>query len=168
MQNLEQKFPCPNLGATERLASQLGAVDRGVIKQHDLFFPSHFARLKVRLFPDDPSAPAQLISYRRPDVPTARNSEYFVTPILDPDTLIAVLTHALGQPRHLKKSRHLYLFKATRIHLDTIEDLGTFAEIETVITTQPLEEAQRELTSVVHALDLADPIPYAYVDLLPP
>lgn len=166
MQNLEQKFQCSNLGAAALAATNLGAVERGVLRQHDYFFASPFARLKLRLFPDYPGQAAELISYHRSNAPEARPSEYFIAPVFDAAALLATLSHALGKPTELRKARRLFIFKATRIHLDTVESLGTFVELETVITTQSLAEAQQELLMVVRALDLADPISVAYIDLL--
>lgn len=171
MQNLEQKFRCADLAATEARARALGAADQGIIQQHDLFFPAPQARLKLRLFP---SGPAELIAYRRPDAALARTCEYHITRIADSDSLVTTLTHALGPARHLKKSRHLYLYQSTRIHLDTVVGLGTFCELETVMAANSrlspplsLAAAQAEMQHVIAALGLTESVPTAYIDLLP-
>ena len=167
MKNFEAKFRCSNLEAAALAALNLGAVEREVMRQHDLFFTSPYARLKLRRFPDQPARPAELISYHRPNLKDPRVSEYFITPVTEPEALIVTLTHALGRPRSLAKTRRLFVFKATRIHLDAVETLGTFVELETVLGAQPEEEARQELNSLIRGLDLADPISAAYVDLLP-
>jgi predicted adenylyl cyclase CyaB len=165
MRNLEQKFRFTDLIAAAETARRLGAAERGVIIQHDYFFAAPHARLKLRCFPD---GSGELISYRRPDQSTARSSEYLLFPVPDTESLRVLLTDALGPPRELKKRRTLFLFYATRIHLDEVENLGNFIELETVITNQSDAAAQAELEGVVLALGLSDPVPTAYVDLLSP
>ena len=58
---------------------------------------------------------------------------------------------------------------ASRIHVDRVDGLGDFVELETVVTTQPLEEAQRECATLMDALavDEADVVGVPYRDLLP-
>jgi predicted adenylyl cyclase CyaB len=163
MQNLEQKFRCADLTAAVATAKKLGAIDRGLLQQHDYFFPAPHARLKLRRINNDA---AELISYRRDDSTEARFSDYTIVPIADADLLVAALTTSLGPPRELIKTRHLFIFKSTRIHIDDVKNLGTFVELETVITTQSRSTAEEELDVVVQALNLKDAVASAYVDLL--
>jgi len=64
--------------------------------------------------------------------------------------------------------RRLLILKNTRIHLDSVEQLGDFVELETVVTNQSIEEAHREAANVTGLLGLDDltPLARAYVDLL--
>lgn len=163
MQNLEQKFRCSDLAAAEAAAKRLGATDRGLLEQHDYFFPAPNARLKLRRIGGREGG--ELISYRRPDSANARTSDYHIAPVANADSLITTLTHALGSPRELIKTRHLFIYKSTRIHIDLVADLGAFVELETMLTTQSPAEAEAELNTVVEALALRDPVPTAYVDL---
>jgi predicted adenylyl cyclase CyaB len=165
MKNLEQKFRCSDLAAAEAAAKRLGATDRGLIEQHDYFFSAPHARLKLRRIGGRDVA--ELISYRRPDSADARTSDYTIAPIANADALITTLTHALGKPRELVKTRHLYIYKSTRIHIDLIAELGAFVELETMLTTQTPAEAEAELNTVVEALALRDAVATAYVDLVP-
>jgi predicted adenylyl cyclase CyaB len=171
MQNIEQKFRCPDLVEVERRARAMGAADRGLIFQHDLFFSAPLARLKLRLFPKvegdlSLTGPAELISYARADEIKARASNYHIARIEDPNSLIATLTQALGPAQSLRKTRHLFIWENTRIHLDEVNDLGTFVELETVVSQQSVREAREELESVAHTLALHEPVATAYVDLL--
>ena len=164
MQNLEQKFRCSDLAAAEAAAKRLGATDRGLLEQHDYFFPAPHARLKLRRIAGREGG--ELISYRRPDSTDARTSDYTIAPISNAAALITTLTHALGKPRELFKTRRLYIYKSTRIHIDLVADLGAFVELETMLTTQSPVEAEAELNTVVEALALHEPVPTAYVDLV--
>ena len=164
MKNLEQKFRCNDLAAAIAAAIKLGAIDRGTIHQHDYFFAAPHARLKLRLINGRDTA--ELIAYRRPDADAPTTSEYFITPIAHPDPLLSTLALALGKPRELVKTRRLFIYKSTRIHVDKIDNLGTFVELEALLVHNSSDEAQAELDVVVAGLDLKDPIAPAYVDLL--
>jgi adenylate cyclase class IV len=164
MKNLEQKFRCGDLAAAEAAARKLGATDRGILHQHDYFFPAPKARLKLRII--DGREGGELISYRRPDSSDARTSDYTIAPVANTAALITTLTHALGTPRELVKTRRLFIYKSTRIHIDKVNEAGSFVELETMLTTQTPMEAEAELNTVVEALGLQDVVPTAYVDLI--
>ena len=163
--NIEVKCRCRDLAAARERAQALGATDAGVLHQDDTFFDAPQARLKLRDFGD---GAAELISYRRDDTVQARASDFFVCPIADPSRLRATLAHALLTTGSVRKRRHLFLYRHTRIHLDDVEGLGTFVELETVVTEQSNDEAHAELRHVATALGLKpeDAVPHPYVELL--
>lgn len=166
MRNIELKCRCKDLGATRARAERLGARDTGFLHQRDVFFPAPDGRLKLRDFED---GAGELIAYRRPDSEAAIGSDYVLYRTDEPAALEAVLRHALGHHGTVTKRRQLLLFRNTRIHLDEVEGLGTFVELETVITAQTEAEAHAELEQVAAALELraADRVAQAYVDLMP-
>jgi adenylate cyclase class IV len=167
MKNLEQKFRCTDLAAAEAAARKLGATDRGILHQLDYFFPAAHARLKLRLINGHEAA--ELIAYRRPDEQAPTTSDYHITPVVNPDSLLATLTFALGKPRELAKTRHLYIYKATRIHIDKVDGVaggGGFVELEALLAQNTPGQAQSELVAIIAALNLNDPVSEAYVDLL--
>lgn len=163
--NIEVKCRCADLDAVRRRAEALGARDAGVLRQCDTFFPSPHARLKLRDFGD---GTAELISYRRPDTTDARGSNFVVCPVTEPAQLAEALAYALGTAGVVRKTRRLYLHRATRIHLDDVEGLGTFVELETVITDQSDRDGHAELDEIAAALGLRveDRVPVPYVELL--
>jgi adenylate cyclase class IV len=166
MRNLELKFRCADLEAVRLRALALGAMDSGTLHQHDTFFPAPLGRLKLR---DFGNGQGELIAYRRPDATEARGSDYLLAAASDPDSLRRALEFALGSAGEVRKTRRLLLWRQTRIHLDEVEALGSFVELETVIAGQPEAEARLELERVVAALELpaSDRIASAYVDLNP-
>jgi predicted adenylyl cyclase CyaB len=163
--NIELKCRCADLAEVRQRARQLGATDAGVLQQHDTFFDAPLGRLKLRDFGD---GRAELISYRRPDTAEARGSDFFVCPVTEPATLRAALAHALRTGGSVRKRRHLFLYRHTRIHLDDVEGLGEFVELETVMAGQSEGEAHAELRHVAAALalKLEDAIPQPYVELM--
>jgi adenylate cyclase, class 2 len=163
--NIELKCRCDDLEAVRRKAEQLGARDMGLLHQRDTFFQAPRARLKLRELGE---GKAELISYRRPDTVEARGSDYVICAVAHPVELAAVLEHALGTGGTVKKQRHLFLHGHTRIHLDEVEGLGSFIELETVLSGQTDQEALRELEQIVVALGLdgMERVPVPYLELL--
>ena len=163
--NIEIKARCADLGLARQRAEALGARDAGVLRQRDTFFEAPHARLKLRDFGD---GRAELIGYRRADVPDARGSDFLIARVEQPMELAATLGFALGTTGVVAKTRHLFLYRATRIHLDDVDGLGTFVELETVVTDQSDADAHAELTHVAAALRLSrdDLVPIPYVELL--
>jgi adenylate cyclase class IV len=163
--NIEIKCRCADLAAARLRAQELGARDAGVLHQHDTFFEAPSGRLKLRDFGD---GRAELISYRRPDTAEAHGSDFFVYPVADPALLRATLAHALVTGGTVRKRRHLFLYRHTRIHLDEVDGLGTFVELETVMSDQSEREGRAELAHVADALALKpeDAVPQPYVELL--
>jgi len=122
-------------------------------------------RLKLR---EIDGATAELIQYARPDEPTARASDYVLALVTDPDRLRDALARALGVRAVVAKRRALYLWRHTRIHLDDVDGLGAFLELETVITDQSEAEARAEIAEAAAALGIRDEdrLAGSYVDLV--
>lgn len=165
MRNWEIKCRCGDLQAVRERARAMGARDEGIIEQDDTFFPAPGARLKLRDFGD---GTGELISYVRAEADTARGSEYRIYRTADVPGMREALSHGLGIAGRVRKRRHLFLWRRTRIHLDEVEGLGSFVELETVITDQPEAAAKVELEEAARALGVngMETVPQAYVDLL--
>jgi predicted adenylyl cyclase CyaB len=163
--NIELKCRCRDLEQVRRRALALGAREAGPLQQRDTFFAGSLARLKLR---ELGSGQAELISYQREDVDGPRPSAYRVAPVEHASELAAVLEQALGTAGVVVKRRTLLLLRSTRIHLDVVEGLGAFVELETVLSGQPDAEGERELAEIASALGLepADRVASPYVDLL--
>lgn len=131
-ENFEAKFDCDDLDDVERRAQRLDANFAGELRQTDTYFRVPQGRLKVRE-QLSPEANAELIEYFRDDSPHIRLSRYERTPLPDPQEALAGLTIRYGEPFAIvRKRRRLYLLETARIHLDCVENLGQFVEIEVV------------------------------------
>jgi predicted adenylyl cyclase CyaB len=60
-----------------------------------------------------------------------------VIPIEEPESLKALLTEILGVHRVVRKVREIWLHENVRIHLDQVEGLGSFVELEAVYDGAP-------------------------------
>mgnify|MGYP002624761308 FL=1 len=68
----------------------------------------------------------------------------------------------------VKKIRELYLYKGVRIHLDRVENLGTYLEFEAPVPPdRPEPEARALVADLVEAFRpaLGEPIAKGYADL---
>lgn len=137
-----------------------------ILHQEDTFFNCRSGRLKLRCFPDKTG---ELIYYERPDQSGPARSRYRITRTEDPQGLLLTLSSALGTIGVVRKRRHLFLCGQTRIHLDDVEGLGTFAELEVVMRPEQSEEEAisiaNELMRTLHIED-TDLIEEAYIDLI--
>jgi adenylate cyclase class 2 len=87
------------------------------------------AGLKLR--EEQPGRP-HLIQFERAGEPQQRESRYRIAEIDAAEALRAALTAAIGTTVVVCKTRRLCLWRQVRIHLDTVERLGNFIEIEAV------------------------------------
>ena len=100
------------------------------IEQDDTFFRCERGRLKLRAFS---VAEGQLIFYRRPVQAGPKESFFVISPTASPDSLREALSLAFGIAGRVRKHRTLYLVGRTRVHLDQVETLGHFLELEVVL-----------------------------------
>jgi len=133
MKNIEIKARIDGLDAARDTAVRLGARARGELRQADTFFPAPRGRLKLRCEGQDGSERAELIAYRRTDTAGPKASDYHLVPVPQPEALRQVLAQALGPGLEVRKRRELWLLGSTRIHLDTVEGLGCFLELEVAV-----------------------------------
>jgi homotetrameric cytidine deaminase len=129
VRNVELKAFDPDPERSLAVALELGAEDRGVLRQRDTYFRARTGRLKLR---EEEPGGATLIQYERPDAAEARESRYSLIPAPDPDGLREALDAALGTLVVVDKERRLLLWEGVRIHLDTVDGLGSFVELEGV------------------------------------
>lgn len=136
------------------------------IVQHDFFFRCSTGRLKLRVFE---SGCGELIRYERDDIAVTRSSQYEIARTSDPKVLLDILSRALGRVGEVKKTRILYLIGQTRVHIDRVEGLGDFLELEVVLRPdQSEDEGQRIAEELLAELRIEKNqlVAEAYVDLL--
>ena len=162
--NLELKARCADLASARQAVEQLSARDGGTEIQIDTYFHVAHGRLKLR---EIEGQAAFLIAYDRPDQDAARLSAYHLVPVPDAAGLKAALTAALGVRCQVRKRRQIYFWHNVRVHLDEVDGLGSFVELEAVLSFDEDERiAQAHLEELCRVLGIApaDPVAGSYGD----
>jgi len=165
--NFELKARCADLARTRERARAVATRWLGVDEQLDTYFATPAGRLKLR---ESSLSGAQLVPYLRPDAREARRSDYVVIPVPEPERTKALLAALLGVHRVVRKRREIALFENVRIHLDRVDGLGDFVELEAVWDGADAGEAEqgRKLAFLRERLEIrdADLVALSYEGLL--
>lgn len=143
--NVELKAHDPDPDATWAAALTAGAREAGVLRQRDTYFGVPRGRLKLR---EEEPGGATLIPYERPDAAAERVSAYRLVPVAEPEGMRAALAATCGVLAEVVKVRRLLRWETVRIHLDAVEGLGCFVELEAVAA--PGSDLARERAQVAH------------------
>jgi predicted adenylyl cyclase CyaB len=166
-QNIEVKARYPDLNRAREICKFIGAEFLGVLNQVDTYFRStDGTRLKLREINNEF---AELIQYNRPNDAVARSSLYTIEPVTDPRRTIDRLARLHGVLCVVRKRRELYGWNNVRIHLDEVEDLGSFIEFEGVVWSDADEHVSRHRVDRLvteFAINPSDQIGVSYSDLL--
>lgn len=104
-----------------------GARLQGTERQVDRYFRVCGGRVKLR---ESSLDGAHLVVYRRREGDGAREARFHRLPVSDPDSLAETLEALLGGAGRVEKSREVWWWQDVRIHLDEVEGLGSFLELE--------------------------------------
>ena len=164
--NVEIKATIADLEALKPKIERISDSPAELIRQEDIFYKGPRGRLKLRIYSD---AGGELIYYERTDQSGPKRSQYFITKTSEPRDLAIVLESALGIRGVVRKKRWLYWVGNTRVHLDEVEGLGSFVELEVVLSTgQRIEEGELIAGELMTTLGIkeSDLVAGAYIDLL--
>ena len=164
--NIEIKARLTHIEAIEQAVAALADSGPTLIAQDDSFFHCARGRLKLRVFGD---GSGELIAYERSDTAGPKLCRYARAPVADPGALREALTLACGQRGRVVKQRRLYLVGATRVHLDVVQGLGHFLELEVVLRDdESIEQGEATAQRLLTALGIAPAqlLARAYIDLL--
>ncbi|MBN1452099.1 MAG: class IV adenylate cyclase [Anaerolineales bacterium] len=164
--NIEIKARVDDFDALKARAESLSDQPMEAIWQEDIFFKTEKGRLKLRVLAPDLG---YLIYYERPDQDGPKRSDYHLAKTNDPENLKIALTLALGLRGVVRKTRYLYRVGQTRIHLDEVEGLGHFLELEVVMRDgQSDAEGQAIAEDLMRRLGVREEalVEGAYMDLI--
>jgi len=165
-QNVEVKAKVGDLEALILKAKNLCKCEGTIIVQDDTFFKTETGRLKLRIFKE---GDGELIFYDRPDVEGPKVSNFSKSNTSDPESLKEVLSLALGSVGRVQKTRTLFMYGQTRIHIDKVINLGNFMELEVMLKDdQTPEEGTMIAEEILLLLGIPkiDLISGAYMDWL--
>ena len=164
--NIEIKARVRDFARLRKRAEELSDTPVQVIQQEDTFFNTEKGRLKLRVL-----APtrAQLIYYLRSDQEGPKRSDYHIFETRDPENLKRVLELAYGIRGVVKKTRYLYMIGQTRLHLDEVDGLGQFMELEVVMNAGQSDANGQAIAEGLMSnlgVEKADLLEGAYMDML--
>jgi len=165
--NIEIKARCRDLAAARKAASRLATRHLGIDHQVDTYFSTRSGRLKLR---ESSLSGGQLVPYLRADSAGPKRSDYRVIPVDDAPGLLRLLGAILGVHRIVRKEREIFLVENVRIHLDRVDRLGEFVELEAVFDGSAAAEAaqHREVERLMNELGVRaeDLVAMSYEGLL--
>ncbi len=164
--NIEIKARCPDLQLVKAALENLPVQFEGIDNQVDTFFQTPAGRLKLRRSAIYGNL---LIPYIRPNQIRPKSSQYALIRLSETDKIEYLLNNILGIRLVVSKKREIYLYENVRIHLDQVEHLGEFIELEAVIKHEKeLDENHKKVQFLMDVFNINqnDLIELAYADLL--
>jgi predicted adenylyl cyclase CyaB len=144
MKLLELKCKVGSLDEAKKNVNDLKAGYIGVFHQIDTYFNVQKGRLKLREVENKKKS--ELIYYEREDILEPKESDVLIVEIQNTESFKNLMTKVLGKKVVIDKTREIYRYKETQIHLDTVKDLGSFVEFERRLNDlQKDQEALEEL-----------------------
>jgi len=164
--NIEIKAKSNNQDAIREILKSRNADFKGVDHQIDTYFKVNNGRLKLR----EGKIENHLIHYQRENKEGPKQSDVTLFKSDPKSSLKEILTKALGILVVVDKKREIYFIDNVKFHIDNVEDLGTFVEIEaigndgTIGKDKLLEQCQFFLD--LFKISQEDLISVSYSDLL--
>lgn len=164
--NIELKARTENAAQIRQYLLNRGAEFRGIDRQTDTYFKVPNGRLKLR----EGKIENNLIWYQRSDQAGPKQSDFILTPVPDAVSLKQTLTNALGIKVTVVKNREIYFIGNVKFHIDQLDELGNFVEIEASNKTEdlPVEKLQEQCEFYRLTFDIKDEdlLEYSYSDML--
>ena len=164
--NIEIKARTSNADFIREYLISHGAEFRGVDEQTDTYFNVSKGRLKLR----EGKIENNLIYYNRPDQEGPKQSDFQLFAVNDTNSLREILTAALGIKVTVKKRREIYFIHNVKFHLDTLEELCNFVEIEASNKDQDIsaDKLREQCSFYMKELHISDQdlISSSYSDML--
>jgi len=126
--NIEIKAKCADADAIRQILQDRQADFKGTDHQIDTYFNVPKGRLKLR----EGNIENSLIFYQRSNVAGPKQSDIVITQTKPKSDLKNVLVTALGVKVVVDKRREIYFIENVKFHLDTVQGLSSFVEIEAI------------------------------------
>lgn len=165
--NIEIKARCADASFIRNYLQQQNARFIGIDEQEDTYFHTLNGRLKMRQGPIENS----LIYYHRENKAGPKLSEVKLLPLdSQAELLKELLTKSNGIKVIVKKKRAIYFIDNVKFHIDEVEELGSFIEIEAIDAdgSLGLEKIAEQCYFYLQQFQIsdADLLTHSYSDLL--
>lgn len=164
--NVEIKAKSNNHEVIRKYLNDRSAEFKGIDHQVDTYFVVPNGRLKLRRG----NVENNLIFYNRDNQSGPKQSDIAFSKIAPDSKIREVLDMALGVLVEVDKKKEIYFIENVKFHIDTVEDLGTFMEIEAidydgVIGVEKLQEQCSFFMNELHVRE-EDLLTNSYSDML--
>lgn len=164
MHNVEFKSELRDLPIARETCRAIRATSIGVLQQTDTYYRIPGGKLKKR---ETEGEEPEVIFYERPAKAAAKLSHFTIYSLAQAQERFG--REPLPVWIVVKKRRELYLHNHTRIHLDEVDGLGTFLELESLVSTANTMQAAHDAVAELRrhfAPVLGEAIDCGYADLL--
>lgn len=127
-QNIEIKARCQDSDLIRGILKDKNARFIGVDSQTDVYFKTNHGRLKLR----KGNIENCLIFYDRENKKGPKHSKVILFNTPKDSLLESILRNAYGVLVEVKKKREIYFIDNVKFHIDEVEFLGNFVEIEAI------------------------------------
>ena len=125
---IEIKARCADSQRIRAVLRERRAEFRGADHQVDTYFKTAHGRLKLR----EGRIENALVFYERENQAAPKHSQVSLYPATSPAALKDVLVRALDVLVIIEKRREIYFIENVKFHIDEVDSLGTFVEIEAI------------------------------------
>jgi predicted adenylyl cyclase CyaB len=146
--NLELKVTCKSFHKPIKILERINAGYAGELIQKDIYYRIKNGLLKLRIENGEQS----LIKYKRDETGKDRWSDFQVIKFSDGNAE-EFLGDIFEAETVVEKKRQVYIYDNTRVHLDKVNDLGEFLELETLVING-LEDAKKRFNDIINKLEL--------------
>ncbi len=163
--NIEIKARCNDLAAIQKILKSGNAEFKGTDRQIDSYFKVNSGRLKLR----EGNIENALIHYNREDKVEAKESDVMLYKSSKNELLKELLTRALGILVTVDKEREIYFIGNVKFHLDKVEGLGEFVEIEAIGDEDVnKDDLMKQCKFYLNLFNISskDLVPFSYSDML--
>ncbi len=165
--NIEIKARCAEPSFIRNYLQIQNAIFKGVDEQTDTYFNVSNGRLKLRQGIIENS----LIFYKRENIAGPKLSEVLLYKVNEnSDLLKKALTQANGIKVIITKKREIFFIENVKFHIDVVEGLGSFVEIEAIDSdgSMGIDFIRKQCSYYLQQLNIdeADLLTESYSDML--
>ena len=164
--NIEIKAKCDNPEGIRNILLEHGARFVGKDHQIDTYFKVADGRLKLR----QGEIENALIYYKRDNQSGPKQSDIKLYRPKSSEELKELLSSSLGVQIVVDKQREIYFIDNVKFHLDTVQGLGDFVEIEAIDEddTHSIDDLRGQCDAYLKLLDIQpqDLVSESYSDLI--
>ncbi|QQG46577.1 MAG: class IV adenylate cyclase [Candidatus Niyogibacteria bacterium] len=164
--NIEIKAKCNNHEEIRKFLKSHNADFKGTDHQVDTYFKVNHGRLKLR----EGKIENFLIYYERENKEGPKQSDIILFKTFPESSLKSILVNSNGVLTVVDKKREIYFIDNVKFHIDTVQDLGTFMEIEAIDDSGDIgkEKLLQQCNEYLKSFEISesDLISVSYSDLL--